>query len=39
LGRRATVLLAPELTAEHRKAIQTFELGRWMPTLLSSISE
>jgi len=36
LGRRATVLLAPELTAEHRKAIQTFELGRWMPTLLSS---
>jgi hypothetical protein len=36
LGRRATVLLAPELTAEHRKAIQTFELGRWMPALLSS---
>jgi len=36
LGRRATVLLAPELTAEHRKAIQTFDLGRWMPTLLSS---
>ena len=38
LGRRATVLLAPELTAEHRKAIQTFELGRWMPPLLSSRS-
>jgi len=36
LGRRATVLLAPELTAAHRKAIQTFDLGRWMPTLLSS---
>lgn len=35
-GRRATVLLAPELTAEQRKAVQTFDLGRWMPTLLSS---
>ena len=37
-GRRATVLLAPELTAEQRKAVQTFELGRWMPALLSSMS-
>src|SRR6266581_5125365 len=37
LGRRATVLLAPELTAEHRKAVQTFDLGRWMPSLLSSM--
>ena len=35
-GRRATVLLAPELTAEQRKAVQVFDLGRWMPTLLSS---
>jgi transposase len=35
-GRRATVLLAPELTAEQRKAVQIFELGRWLPTLLSS---
>lgn len=35
-GRRATVLLAPELTADQRKAVQTFELGRWMPALLSS---
>jgi transposase len=35
-GRRATVLLAPELTAEQRKAVQTFDLGRWMPILLSS---
>lgn len=35
-GRRATVLLAPELTAEQRKAVRTFELGRWMPTLISS---
>jgi len=36
-GRRATVMLAPDLTAEHRKAVKTFELGRWMPTLLSSM--
>jgi hypothetical protein len=35
-GRRATVLLAPELTTEQRKAVQTFELERWMPTILSS---
>lgn len=35
-GRRATVLLAPELTPEQRKAVRTFDLGRWMPTLLSS---
>src|SRR5260370_6300897 len=38
LGRRATVMLAPELTAEQRKAVQTFDLGRWMPILLSSRS-
>lgn len=38
-GRRATVLLAPELTAEQRKAVQTFDLGRWMPALLSSRTE
>lgn len=36
-GRRATVLLAPELTAEQRKAVRTFDLGRWMPALLSSM--
>ncbi len=35
-GRRATVMLAPELNAEQRKAVRTFELERWMP-LLSSI--
>ena len=37
-GRRATVLLAPELSAEHRKAVRIFDLGRWMPTLLSSMN-
>jgi len=36
LGRRATVLLAPELSAEQRKAVKTFELDRWLPILLSS---
>jgi hypothetical protein len=35
-GRRPTVLLAPDLTAEQRKAVKIFELDRWMPTLLSS---
>jgi transposase len=35
-GRRATVLLAPEITVEQRKAVQAFDLGRWIPTLLSS---
>ena len=37
-GRRATVMLAPELTADQRKSVQLFQLGRWMPTLLSSMS-
>lgn len=35
-GRRPTVMLAPELTAEQRKAARTFELGRWLPSILSS---
>jgi transposase len=38
-GRRATVMLAPDVTAEQRKAIRIFELDRWMPALLSSISQ
>jgi hypothetical protein len=36
-GRRATVMLAPDVTAEQRQAIKIFELERWMPTLLSSM--
>ena len=36
-GRRATIMLAPDLSAEQRKAVQVFELGRWMPVLLSSM--
>src|SRR5664279_4465642 len=38
-GRRATVMLAPDVTAEQRKAIKIFELDRWMPALLSSIHQ
>src|SRR6266566_54963 len=30
-GRRATVILAPELTAEQRKSVKIFDLGRWIP--------
>jgi hypothetical protein len=35
-GRRATVMLAPELSAEQRKSVKTFDLGRWIPVVLSS---
>ena len=34
-GRRATVMLAPELNAQQRRAVKVFELDRWLPTLLS----
>lgn len=37
-GRRPTVMLAPELTAEQRRAVKVFELERWFPTILSSMS-
>jgi len=37
-GRRATVMLAPELNAQQRRAVQLFELDRWMPTLLSCMT-
>jgi len=35
-GRRATVMLAPDLTVDQRQAVKTFALERWLPTLLSS---
>jgi hypothetical protein len=38
-GRRATVQLAPELSAEQRKAARIFDLARWLPQLLSSITQ
>jgi len=34
-GRRPTVMLPPELSAEQRRAVRLFELDRWMPSLLS----
>ena len=37
-GRRATVMLAPELTTQQRRAVKVFELDRWMPTLLSCMT-
>jgi hypothetical protein len=36
MGRRPTWLLAPDITPWHARAIETFELGRWMPQLLSA---
>jgi transposase len=36
MGRRPTWLLAPDITPWHKRAIETFELGRWMPELLSA---
>jgi transposase len=38
-GRRPTVMLAPDVTADQRKAIKIFELGRWVPGLLSSMPQ
>ncbi|MGH7354767.1 MAG: IS1634 family transposase [Candidatus Rokuibacteriota bacterium] len=38
VGRRPTVMLAPELTSEQRRAVRRFELERWFPALLSCMS-
>jgi transposase len=38
-GRRATVQLAPELTAEQREAARIFELDRWIPGIISSMNQ
>jgi hypothetical protein len=35
-GRRPTWLIAPDITPWQKRAIDTFELGRWMPDLLSA---
>ena len=37
-GRRSTVMLAPELTTEQRRAVKVFGLARWFPTLLSCMT-
>ena len=36
-GRRPTIMLGPDLTAEQRKAVEAFDLERWMPGILSSM--
>ncbi len=38
-GRRPTVMLGPDLTAEQRKAVKIFALERWIPGLLSSMGQ
>jgi hypothetical protein len=37
-GRRPTALLAPELTAEQRRAVKVFDLERWYPHILSCMT-
>ena len=37
-GRRPTVMLAPELTTEQRRAVKVFDLERWLPQLLSCMT-
>ncbi len=37
-GRRPTVMLAPELTADQRRAVKVFELEHWFPALLSCMT-
>ena len=37
-GRRPTVMLAPELTTEQRRAVKVFGLARWFPALLSCMT-
>ena len=36
-GRRPTVMLAPALTTEQRRAVGVFALDRWFPGILSSM--
>jgi hypothetical protein len=38
VGRRPTAMLAPELTAEQRRAVKVFELEPWFPHILSCMT-
>lgn len=38
-GRRATVMLAPDLSADQRRAAKTFDFERWLPGILSSMPD
>jgi len=33
MGRRPTILLPPDLSRARQKAVEIFELTKWMPTL------
>jgi hypothetical protein len=35
-GRRPTVLLPPELSTTQKRAVERFQLARWMPVILST---
>jgi len=37
-GRRPTVMLAPELTSEQRRAVKIFDLERWFPTIITCMT-
>jgi len=37
-GRRPTVMLAPDLTTEQRRAVRIFNLERWFPAILSCMT-
>jgi hypothetical protein len=37
-GRRPTAMLAPELTADQRRAVKVFDLERWFPHILSCMT-
>jgi len=37
-GRRPTVMLAPELTSEQRRAVKVFDLERWFSDILSCMT-
>jgi len=36
MGRRPTVMVAPELTSAQRRAVKVFELDKWLPALSST---
>ena len=36
MGRRPTLMVGPQLTAAQRKAVKTFQLDRWLPSLCST---
>jgi hypothetical protein len=39
MGRRPTILLPPDLSPAQKKAVEIFQLARWMPTLSSTMTQ